>query len=248
MTEPDQLRQLIRKLAPVKSDTDLIRLGPAGDGGYLVPNDLVGIDSCFSPGVSFVSGFEKDCAEKGMKVFLADRSVDGPAENHPYFSFTKHFIGAFPDEGYLTLDGWVADSIPSVDTELMLQIDIEGFEYEVFLSASEALMKRFRIIVVEFHELDKLYRSSFFRFAGRAFEKILSTHTCVHIHPNNVFPPVEHHGLVIPPIMEMTFIRNDRLVQKTKYASDFPHPLDADCTDNPELILPECWKGSRKQH
>jgi len=244
MTHPVALRQLIGKLAPVKANTELIRLGPSGDGGYLVPDDLVGIDFCFSPGVSFVSGFEKDCAEKGMKVFLADRSVDGPAENDPLFSFTKHFIGAFPDEGYLTLDGWVTDSIPSKDSELMLQIDIENYEYEVFLSASEALMKRFRIIVVEFHELDKLYRSSFFGFAGRAFEKILTTHTCVHIHPNNVFSPVKHHGLVIPPIMEMTFVRNDRLNNDKSFTSDFPHPLDADCTNNPSLVLPSCWQGA----
>jgi hypothetical protein len=246
MTDPESIRQLIDKLAPVITNQKLIRLGPVGDGGYLVPDDLEGIEACFSPGVSFVSGFETDCAERNMKVFLADRSVDGPAEENDLFSFTKHFIGAFPDEGFLTLDGWVADSVASKDSDLMLQIDIEGFEYEVFLAATEKLMKRFRVIVVEFHELDKLFRQSFFRFASRAIEKILSTHTCVHIHPNNVFPPVEHHGIVIPPLLEMTFVRNDRVPAKPTFTDDFPHSLDSPCTNNPELTLPACWHGKSK--
>jgi len=241
LTDKNSIRNLMRSLTPVQTPGGLVRLGPAGDGGYLVPNDLAEIEACFSPGVSFVSGYEKDCAERGMKVFLADRSVDGPADDHELFSFTKNFIGAFPSEGFLTLDGWVDNSPVNHDSDLMLQIDIEGFEYEVFLSTSETLMKRFRVIVVEFHELDKLFVESSFKFTSRVFEKILSTHACVHIHPNNVFPPVKRDDIIIPPIMEFTFMRRDRLPQKLMPANQFPHPLDKECTDNPQLVLPACW-------
>lgn len=72
-TNPDVLMGLIRSLAPVIPPQGLIRLGPASDGGYLVPDDLAGIRACFSPGVSKVSDFEFDCANRGMQVFLADR-------------------------------------------------------------------------------------------------------------------------------------------------------------------------------
>ena len=243
LTDQNSLKDFLGKLSPVEFPGGLLRLGPDGDGGYLVPNDLNDIGACFSPGVSFVSGFEKECAERGMKIFLADRSVDGPAENHDLFSFTKHFIGSYTTEGFLTIDGWVNDSVEDNDTDLMLQIDIEGFEYEVFLSATEKLMKRFRVIVVEFHELDKLFVESSYRFMSRVFQKILSTHTCVHIHPNNVFPSVKRGDIIIPPIMEFTFIRHDRLSPGAIPATQFPHPLDADCTDNAPLILPACWVG-----
>ena len=67
---------LLRSLHPVSTNKALIRLGPHGDGGYLVPNDLEGIEALFSPGVDVLSGFEKDCAKLGMQVYLADRSVD----------------------------------------------------------------------------------------------------------------------------------------------------------------------------
>lgn len=85
MTDPRDLRSLLKRLRPLSTDKGLTRLGPKTDGGYLVPNDLAGISACFSPGVSSVSGFEKDCAERGMKVFLADKSVDRPAEEQPPF-------------------------------------------------------------------------------------------------------------------------------------------------------------------
>jgi hypothetical protein len=58
-------------------------------------------------------------------------------------------------------------------------MDIEKFEYEVFLSMSENLINRFRIMVVEFHDLDQLWNRHFFTIAGRVFEKFFYKHTVV---------------------------------------------------------------------
>jgi hypothetical protein len=90
MTEKGELLSLLKKLHPISSDKELIRLGPKADGGYLIPDDFVGIEACFSPGVGFLSGFEKDCAELGMEVFLADRSVEKPADEHQQFHIFEH--------------------------------------------------------------------------------------------------------------------------------------------------------------
>lgn len=81
--------KLISKLRPVNADKELIRIGPARDGGYLVPDDLEGIEACFSPGAGKISGFEKECAERGMNVYLADKSDNRPIESHHLFDFTK---------------------------------------------------------------------------------------------------------------------------------------------------------------
>lgn len=240
MSKPVELRALLESLHPRTPDQKLIRLGPMGDGGYLVPDDLAGIQACFSPGVSFVSGFEKDCADLGMQVFLADKSVDQPADQHEKFHFTKKYLGVITDDSFMTLEHWVNSSLPGSDADLMLQADIEGYEYEVFLSASEALMKRFRVIVAEFHVLDQLFSAPFFQLARRAFEKILQTHVCVHIHPNNYRPPIQIHGISIPKIMEFTFVRKDR-VHGQSYQNQFPHDLDCDNSPNPSVVLPKCW-------
>jgi hypothetical protein len=62
-TSKDELSDLIRSLHPVDTGKELLRVGPSGDGGYLVPDDLEGIEYCFSPGVSSESGFEAALAE-----------------------------------------------------------------------------------------------------------------------------------------------------------------------------------------
>ena len=74
-----RLRALIEKLSPVTCGKELIRLGDDGDGGYLLPDDLGGIAACFSPGVGYSSKFEIDVAARGIRVHMADASVDGPA-------------------------------------------------------------------------------------------------------------------------------------------------------------------------
>ena len=240
LTDNNQLQSLLDKLKPISCSKGLIRLGPRGDGGYLVPNDLEGIRACFSPGVDRISGFEKDCADRGMRVFLADKSVEKPTESHELFQFTKKYLGVTTDDSFMTLDDWVASSLPESDEDLLLQIDIEGFENEVFLAASDILLKRFRIIVVEFHFLDHLWSKPFFDLGSRVFEKLLQTHSCVHNHPNNFSGSVKIGGIEIPLVTEMTFLRNDR-VTDTEYVTSFPHPLDYDCTSKPSLVLPECW-------
>jgi hypothetical protein len=242
-TSHESLLSLIISLRPRKTDLLLVRLGPHGDGGYLVPDDLDGIYSLFSPGVSSISGFEKDCAPMGMKVYMADRSVDAPAEAHESFEFTKKYIGCVDDESYMTLDAWVAESVPAnCEEDLILQMDIEGSEFESILSTSTDLLRRFRVIVVEFHSLDQLWSRPFYDLASRAFAKLLQFHSCVHIHPNNCCGSLVCDGVEIPRIAEFTFLRNDRGVS-TEYVLSLPSPLDEDNTSNPTLALPAVWLG-----
>ena len=240
-TGKHRIVELLAKLHPLATAAPLVRLGPRGDGGYLVPDDLGGIEACFSPGVGLISGFEKDCADRGLDVYLADASVEHPGALHERFHFVRKFLGATSGEQFMTLDDWVAGSGVRADSDLMLQIDIEGFEYEVLLAASDPLMRRFRVIVAEFHWLDQFWNEPFFGLAARVFEKILQTHACVHIHPNNSSRLMRKRGLAIPPLAEFTFLRRDRLRGPLRHATQFPHPLDADNTDRPHFALPPCW-------
>jgi len=240
ITDKNDIESLIINLYPVSTDKKLIRFGPNSDGGYLLPDDLQGIEACFSPGVSFVSGFEKECADRGIKVFLADKSVESPVDSHPLFHFTKKFVGVTTNDEFMTIDDWVNDSLPNSQNDLLLQIDIEGFEYEVFLAMSDKLLNRFRIIVAEFHQIDNFWSKPFFNIASRAFYKILQTHTCLHIHPNNNGTTLNRDGLEMPQLLEFTFLRNDRF-SKSDYRNDFPHHLDFDNVDGRNLVLGSSW-------
>ena len=240
LTDRKVLKELIRKLYPKYLGIDLIRLGPINDGGYLVPNDLLDIEACFSPGVGKISDFEKDCVKYGMKVFMADKSVDRPAVSDINFNFIRKHIGATRSDDFMTIDDWVDSSLPGSKSDLLLQIDIEGFEYETFLSMSNNLIRRFRVIVAEFHELHVLWSRPFFSLASRVFDKILQTHACVHIHPNSGCGSLRRSNLDIPRVMEFTFLRNDR-GKISSFANTFPHPLDRDNGVNRALPLPKCW-------
>jgi len=242
LTDKDKLLSLIRNLFPVKVEgKELVRIGNNRDGGYLIPDDFEGIEACFSLGVGYMSKFEKDCANRGMKVFMADKTVEQSAETDRLFHFTKKNVGVTTSDDMMTIDDWVSSSLPNTQSDLLLQIDIEGAEYEVILGMSDSLMKRCRIIVVEFHGLENLLSQPFFQIASRAFDKILQSHACVHIHPNNYCETVVKKGLVIPGVLEFTFLQTDR-IETPSFAGVFPHPLDADsATDRPTLILPKCW-------
>lgn len=91
-TNKELLQKFIRTLKPYNSDKALIRFGPDTDGGYLIPDDIEGIEACFSPGVSKVSGFELECANRGMKVFLADASVENYPKNILILFLTRNLL------------------------------------------------------------------------------------------------------------------------------------------------------------
>ena len=239
-TSKADVLSLIKSLHPVQIDKELIRLGPEYDGGYLVPDDLKDIQACFSPGVGRMSNFEIACLEYGMQLFLADKSVDGPGEESENLNFLKKYVGPMNNEDFTTLDDWVVSSLSTTEKDCMLQMDIEGYEYVTLLNTSEQLLKQFRIIVIEFHNLHKLWNKDFFFIADLTFKKLLQNHYCIHIHPNNISVPYVQHGIEIPSVSEFTFIRKDRC-EKIGYRSDFPHKFDKDNTPNPPVVLPEIW-------
>lgn len=237
------LEQWMQALRPMDAGIPLIRLGGEGDGGYLVPDDLQGVTACFSPGVSGTSSFERACYDRGMRLYLADHSVDqvGPELEGADFDFRKKFIGSQPLPHYMTLGSWAAAAgAPAGDW--LLQMDIEGGEYEVLLEASPDLLNRFRVICVEFHFLTGVWNEAFFRFVELAFSKLLQDHVCVHIHPNNVCGTKSQGGLEVPDVMEFTFLRRDRVTAGLEPCARFPHPLDArNVLNQPDMRLPDCW-------
>lgn len=236
----ENIISLIKRLRPYDIGYDLIRLGPNADSGYLLPNDLNEIEACFSPGCDNKYQFEEHCFDRGMKIFIADKTVEN--SNVPdKFNFTKKFISSLSNDNFMTMDQWVSNSLPNNESDLLLQMDIEGDEYQCILNMTDNLLNRFRIIVIEFHNLDMMFNNFFYKIASVVFDKLLQNHTCVHIHPNNKREVLTIDGISIPPLTEFTFIRNDR-VKRKKETKTFPHLLDQDCVpENPPQILPKVW-------
>jgi hypothetical protein len=234
------IADFLQRVHPVQTEHGLVRIGAPGDGGYLVPDDLQGIRHCFSPGVSEVADFELALAERGVKCFLADFSVEAPPRQHASFVFDKKFLGLEDDEVFIRMESWVRYA-PADDGDMVLQMDIEGAEYATLLDTSDETLRRFRLIVVEFHELQGLTDRIGHELIRLTFHKLLRHFDIVHIHPNNARRPVSYEGLVIPPVMEFSFLRRDR-VHSRQPASMFPHPLDRrNMPSMEDIALPKCW-------
>jgi hypothetical protein len=239
ISKKEELLELIRKLTPYKTNHELIRLGSAGDGGYLVPNDLEGITACFSAGVGKISDFERDCYNLGMKIYMADGSVNPPDFLDFKFTFTKKYISDTDGLNFVSINSWIQNSKVD-DSDLILQMDIEGSEYSSIIAIDNSKLSSFRIIVVEVHNLHHLWIPEFKAKAEIFFHKLLLNHICVHIHPNNCFGIFNFNGLSIPTNAEFTFIRKDRVTTK-EIANNFPHSLDSDNTLNSKVELPKIW-------
>lgn len=239
-TKLQQLEAIIGKLRPIGTEHKLIRWGGSADGGYLIPDDLKGVVNCFSPGVDQKSEFELHCAEMGMKVFLADASVDKPAADHANFEFAKNYIGGFSRDNIIGFSEWF-DRAEKNEGDSMLQMDVEGFEYEIIPSIPTEIIKNLRVIVVEFHQLSRLLERSFYDAVSHVFEKLYSTHVAVHIHPNNYAGAKYLHGIQIPDYLEVTYLRRDRFTEESAI-SELSHPLDQDCCPGKRsLLLENYW-------
>jgi len=150
------------------------------------------------------------------------------------------YLSDINNEMNLTLENWVELKAPN-QYDFILQMDIEGSEYPVIANTPEEVLNKFRILVIEFHGLDSLFDRVKFNSIELSFKKILKNFEVVHIHPNNCIKPTICNGIIIPPYMEFTFLRKDRITTKSN-CTIFPHKLDRpNIASFNDFSLPKCW-------
>ena len=234
---------LFAAMKPVETDLPLIRIGGDGDGGYLVPDDLDGIQACFSPGVDLVADFEREMIARGIPTFQIDASVERSPLEHPMNRFERKFLGIDTRGQFISLDDWVAECAPG-DGDLLMQIDIEGAEWPALAAASRATLERFRIIVIEMHHLDYLSDRVGASTIAPVIDRLADIFHFVHLHANNVvMSPLRAGALQVPGLIEATLLRKDRTAARGAVRS-LPHPLDRpNVAGRPDLEVPRWMYG-----
>ena len=214
-------------LRPINNGHELIRIGGKYDGGYLVPNDLLEISACISPGVAETMDFELDIWEKfNIPSFMYDGSVDIPQSINSGQKFFKKFVGPSTTSNEISMNQIIGTDLWNVSGDLIGQIDIESAEYAFLSAASDEDLNRFRIMVVEFHEVDRwIQKKYYFEIINPLFERLFRTFDLVHAHPNNNGGAFSYKGRVVPNVIELTFHRKDRIIENLGYAK-LPHKLD----------------------
>lgn len=258
-----QIQHFLESIRPVKTPLELIRIGSGNDGGYLVPDDFVdeNIGAVLSPGVGSISDFELYFASRGVPCVLVDKSVESLPVSHPKFRFMPLFLAASSnrEKGKISLEDLISEVSMSKEVggkDLILQMDIEGAEWEVLSSVTTRVLKRFRFMVVEFHDLAVLLSSrASHQIVVSLFERLLKDFYVLHIHVNNTSPTPRIRGALVPNVIEMTLGRKDRIdkLRSLKDSRSEHHtPLSHACLPNakdlpnnpamPESALPQAWK------
>ena len=241
-----ELEEFLKQFRANYIPCDLVRIGGDGDGGYLLPDIFDNVSYCFSPGVSYTANFEKELSDRfNIKSFMADASVEKAPLSDNNFDFMLNFLGAHSSEKFITLSDWLIQKNLQNDSNLILQMDIEGGEYDVLIYEDTSTLASFSAMVVEFHNLHKLFERDFLRMVSAIFEKIYKKFSICHVHPNNCCGIHSVDGINIPRVIEVTFIRNDLVAE---FANDkpltLPHPLDSkNVKKNYDITMPyEWWK------
>ena len=234
-------KKIFNKLKIFDTGHKLIRIGPDTDGGYVLPDILDEIEYCYSPGVGHTSEFEKQISQKNIKCFLADYNVEKPADSSFKFNFLKKNLNSFTDEKNITLDEWVKTNTKD-NSNLLLQMDIEGSEIDVILNASIDTLLKFKILLIEFHDFDFLKTMFGIRILNNVFDKLNKNFTVCHIHPNNCCGYTRFSNYKVPKVMEFTFIRNDLIIKKNKIVNNLPLKIDKKNIKNKkEIFLSETF-------
>lgn len=190
-----------------------IRIGGPHDGGYVLADDIDGIDRVISIGVGSDVSFDLDMAERGADVVLIDGTVARPPVNHERFQF----VHAMWDEKKTGIKWFTKPG----SNDQILKFDTEGAEWECLPLIHPDDLLPFRQIACEFHWLDK-------KFDPAAMGRLFVHHELVHVHACNFIDTFDHDGKEWPQVIECTFLRKDRASFIDELPS-LPRPQDSPC-------------------
>ena len=221
-----QVRAVLALITPVMaSGVDKVRVGRESDGGYIMLNDFAGIAGALSLGIADDVSWDIDVANRGIPVLQFDHSVSAPPEAHAGFRFEPLRVSQSDEDGAISLDTIVRTRLDADDAPLLLKIDIEGDEWEVFQALSETTLSRFKQIVCEFHDLDRLAEVAFSNTVKDVFEKLSRSHFVHHVHGNNCGNFANVANVIVPQSIEVSFALRSAY-HTTEGTATFPTQLD----------------------
>jgi len=219
--------ELLGSLKPMKAiGVEKVRVGEARDGGYVMLDDFGGISGAYSIGIGPDVSWDYAIAERGIEVFQFDHTVQDTPTFHRLFHFEPVCLGSEAAENprTKTLAALVGErSQPEQD--LLLKVDIEDAEWDVFSTMDPELLSRFRQIVCEFHSFHRVAEPAWKECAARVFDHLTRYHQVIHLHRNGIVPLIVSDDLEFPAVMEVTFARKSSY-QFCETEETFPSELD----------------------
>lgn len=230
-TKFQNFQKIISLLSPMDiSDANYRRFGRDNDGGYVMLDDFCSrrVDAAYSFGISNDVSWDEDIAKLGIHVYMYDHTIEKLPKQNRYFHFFKEGVTGNPEEkGLETLSNLLVRNGHGNSNDLILKMDIEGYEWSVFEETPGSVINQFSQIVMEFHGLDPNKSTEELSYIFSILKKIRQTHQPIHVHANGQGLISWLGGMALPDVLEVTYIRQadyaDRLIQNTR---TFPTEID----------------------
>jgi hypothetical protein len=190
----------------------LIRVGSLNDGGYWTPDVLGKIKKCYSPGYGATKTFEDELSSLGIVSYICDPNFSNIQDlKHNQF-FSKFSLAAKDNkqENEKSLQTWIAETSETNENDFLLQIDIEGGEYQIIESLSDSTLNKFKVILIEIHQLELLFVSENFSKAYNILlDRLAKHHQLVNCQVNNAGGVIRHKYKKFPKVVELSFVSKD---------------------------------------
>ena len=206
----NNLIRIVKALEIKKTDYELVRIGGSKDGGYLMVNKFRKGGVAYSIGIGENIMWDVCMADRGFNVYMYDHTVS--ALDLPEVNEKLHFFSIglsdreIDDENFTTFIEIIKSNGHEKSTNIILKMDIEGAEWDVFKSIDGCILQSFEQIIVEYHGLTQKNRWD--EYVG-ILEKMTRTHQVVHVHGNNACDYMVIDGKCIPDTIEVTYFRKE---------------------------------------
>ena len=239
-------------LSHVENRCPLQRVGGENDGGYFCPTDLSTITHVFSPGYGGVKSFEDAMTEQSKHVYICDPSYSSIENLLPGQSFDsiELYSETNKDRHRYSLQDWVGTKIQDSNNQLLLQMDIEGGEWKILESISTQFLQRFKICIIEFHNLDRLlFDRGFLALSSRVVGVLGETFVNVFSKGNNAGGHFYFDHKKFPKVVEVTLVNAsciDLFSDKSRETIDYDMFKNDPTRPSLDLPFPKTRSGCGK--
>lgn len=209
-------------------------------GGYIMLDEVNDKNIFYSFGISSDVTWDSHFAEELSKpVYMYDHTIKELPYEHDNFKWSRVGICGENDKGkqknLKSLTELMKENGNENDHDMILKMDVEGAEWDVFSTVPADVLEQFDQITLEMHwffnlnNRDKILKS---------LEALNTYHQLVHVHGNcGSFSVPVGEGYNMPDILEATYVnKNRRQFQKSERF--FPTELDRrNDSCYPEIIL-----------
>ncbi|MHB1903751.1 MAG: class I SAM-dependent methyltransferase [Ferrimicrobium sp.] len=185
-----------------------VRVGGDNDGGYVMVDRGLNDTSVYNFGIGAEVTWDQAMADRGNTIYQFDHTIEEPPPVVGKTVFQRLGLGAITADGFVSLGDALRRNGDQDRDDLVLNIDIEGGEWDILPTFDEKDMTPFSQIVIELHNLLAWVHDIDFRDRVMCSLDVLNqTHQIVHVHANNYGGRGVAGSVMSYDVLEATLLR-----------------------------------------